>query len=284
LPTEASARQFFRLHHLHGTYVAMVYPKDNAQEIQRIVKLDGIYRQFALNVPQIIEVIDNRIVIQQDLGNVMMQKAYQSATLSEKQIYLKELGCILLKLRQIPLHHTDRVLDEQRLHFEMGFFVEHFAKNYFTGYPHLTELTLELNWLCKTICGEKIFAHRDFHMRNMMLQQKKIYVIDFQDSLQAPIYYDLVSLAFDAYLDFRSFRKRIFEQFKEHALCLDMDLLYLTALQRNIKALGTFGFQIHQRNKKIYKRYIPRTIRHILGNPLVCKLPHLNFLKDLQHF
>jgi aminoglycoside/choline kinase family phosphotransferase len=37
----------------------------------------------------------------------------------------------------------------------------------------------------------------------------------------------------------------------------------LTALQRNIKALGTFAFQVFERRHRVYARYIPRTLRHI---------------------
>ena len=48
----------------------------------------------------------------------------------------------------------------------------------------------------------------------------------------------------------------------------------LTALQRNIKALGTFAFQTFERRHPAYARYIPRTIRHIRG--------HLKVLADPQ--
>ena len=32
------------------------------------------------------------------------------------------------------------------------------------------------------------------------------------------------------------------------------------ALQRNIKDLGTFGYQVHQAGNREYERYIPRTL------------------------
>ncbi len=44
---------------------------------------------------------------------------------------------------------------------------------------------------------------------------------------------------------------------------VDRRQLRLIALQRNIKALGTFGCQVIERRHLAYRRYIPRTLRHI---------------------
>jgi len=40
----------------------------------------------------------------------------------------------------------------------------------------------------------------------------------------------------------------------------------LAALQRNVKAIGTFGNQAHNRGKRIYLRFIPPTVGHLRGN------------------
>ena len=38
------------------------------------------------------------------------------------------------------------------------------------------------------------------------------------------------------------------------------------ALQRNLKALGTFGYQTSIRQNPVYIQYIPRTLHHVLLN------------------
>ena len=38
------------------------------------------------------------------------------------------------------------------------------------------------------------------------------------------------------------------------------------ALQRNIKALGTFGFQTTSRGNTVYIQYIPRTLNYVRAN------------------
>jgi aminoglycoside/choline kinase family phosphotransferase len=40
----------------------------------------------------------------------------------------------------------------------------------------------------------------------------------------------------------------------------------LMALQRNLKALGTFGFQAAARGNPVYIQYIPRTIAYVRHN------------------
>jgi aminoglycoside/choline kinase family phosphotransferase len=37
----------------------------------------------------------------------------------------------------------------------------------------------------------------------------------------------------------------------------------MMALQRNLKALGTFGYQTTVRSNPVYMQYIPRTLRYV---------------------
>jgi hypothetical protein len=41
------------------------------------------------------------------------------------------------------------------------------------------------------------------------------------------------------------------------------DRFDVMALQRNLKALGTFGFQTTERGNPVYMQYIPRTLRYV---------------------
>jgi aminoglycoside/choline kinase family phosphotransferase len=40
----------------------------------------------------------------------------------------------------------------------------------------------------------------------------------------------------------------------------------LMALQRNLKALGTFGYQTTARGNTVYIQYIPRTLHYVRAN------------------
>ena len=121
-----------------------------------------------------------------------------------------------------------------------------------------------------------MLCHRDYHSRNLMLHEGSLYIIDFQDARMGPDTYDLVSLLRDSYVDFT-------EQQVEELIAFFLALrgawrrprggpqefrrrFDLMALQRNLKALGTFGFQTTSRGNTVYIQYIPRTLNYVRAN------------------
>ena len=46
-----------------------------------------------------------------------------------------------------------------------------------------------------------MLCHRDYHSRNLMLHDRRLYIIDFQDARMGPDTYDLASLLRDSYVD-----------------------------------------------------------------------------------
>jgi N-acetylmuramate 1-kinase len=269
---EASNRSFFRVVADNYYLMAMVYPTQNRQEIEKIVKLTDIYLKYQINVPRIKEIIDDRIILQDDLGDLLVQKAFAYYKNENRKIILEKIADILVALKRIPTIHTNAVLDTARMKWEMDFFITHFAKNYLTTDKNNTDLQALLYNIVERIHPVNTFAHRDFHSRNMLIHKNDIYLVDFQDSLKASSWYDLVSFAFDCYLDLKSQRKFLINCLEKRGMSIDEEQFYLSALQRNIKALGTFGYQVSVRKNLSYKKYIPRTLKHIMSNPMGLQL------------
>jgi aminoglycoside/choline kinase family phosphotransferase len=117
-----------------------------------------------------------------------------------------------------------------------------------------------------------VLCHRDYHSRNLMLRGDHLVIIDFQDARLGPDTYDLVSLLRDSYVDlpwatvddliayFLALQGRSAdrEEFRRR-----FDLM---ALQRNMKALGTFGYQTVARGNPVYIQYMPRTLNYVREN------------------
>ena len=100
-----------------------------------------------------------------------------------------------------------------------------------------------------------------------------------------PDTYDLVSLLLDSYVDLgeQAVSELIayFLALKGHAgaereFRVRFDLM---AVQRNLKALGTFGYQTATRRNPVYIQYIPRTIRYVKTN--LAKYPRFGRLREL---
>ena len=123
------------------------------------------------------------------------------------------------------------------------------------------------------LAGEpRVLCHRDYHSRNLMFHQDRLYIIDFQDARMGPDTYDLVSLLRDSYVDLP---EQTVSDLIAYFLALKgasgqeetfRDRFDLMALQRNLKALGTFGYQTTARRNPVYIQYIPRTLRYVRDN------------------
>jgi len=121
-----------------------------------------------------------------------------------------------------------------------------------------------------------VFTHRDYHSRNIMIKGDKFYVIDFQDARLGPPHYDVASLLFDSYINLgNDVRNELAAYYKEKAEKTSLagpitsrfeSNLRRMALQRNIKALGTFGFQSVSRKNALYEQFMPDTVRYVAKN------------------
>jgi aminoglycoside/choline kinase family phosphotransferase len=262
--SEASRRRFYRINRGKKSLVAMVYPEPSRADVERFCTIQKIYRDHGLRVPGIEAILDDQVLIQEDAGDLLLQRAWRAAGRKERLRLIESSREVLVALAAVPpALATDR-LDRARLKREMDFFVKNFVSRYPVRACREMELGANLATLVETIEPECVFTHRDFHSRNLLVHGREIVMVDFQDSLLAPRHYDLVSLAFDSYLDLGGFRELLL--LGREWPTNEIRQLRLTALQRNIKALGTFAYQTYECQHPVYARYIPRTLRHICGH------------------
>jgi aminoglycoside/choline kinase family phosphotransferase len=105
-----------------------------------------------------------------------------------------------------------------------------------------------------------------------MVLDSGLAVIDFQDARMGPMSYDLVSLLRDSYVEHdEEFVVEMVETFlrgvKGIAVPHDFESeLDLMSLQRNLKALGTFGYQISIRGADVYEPYVSPTLELVESN------------------
>jgi len=87
-----------------------------------------------------------------------------------------------------------------------------------------------------------------------------------------PDTYDLVSLLRDSYADLA---ESAVDELIAYFLALRgqsgrqrefRDRFDVMAVQRNLKALGTFGYQTTARRNPVYIQYIPRTLKYVRDN------------------
>ena len=106
------------------------------------------------------------------------------------------------------------------------------------------------------------FVHRDFHVSNLMIKNKKLCVIDSQDAVFGNVAYDLASLIDDVRLKTSvNFKQNIFEEYiktnkKINVENFKNDFEILSVL-RNLKIIGIFTRLSIRDNKDTYLKLIP---------------------------
>lgn len=166
--------------------------------------------------------------------------------------------------------------DEEKLMWEMDFMLEHYVQGMLTSAltkDEKNKVREALRTLCKTLSNEdRVFTHRDYHSRNIMIHNGKLKVIDFQDARMGPCQYDLVSLLKDSYVVLNeSVRSALLEYYIE---CMGKNgrevirepfykIFEWMSLQRNLKAIGTFAYQHKVLENDRYLQYIEPTLGYL---------------------
>ena len=222
------------------------------------------------------------IIAQEDLGDITLQAHLGADSVSHHAALYHEAMELVhqLQVRGRTFAGDGYVpytlaFDVEKLSFELHFFQQHFLEGHRRGRLSPGEreaLSGEWSAIVEELASEpRVLCHRDYHSRNLMLHGGRLVMIDFQDARMGPDTYDLASLLRDSYVDITGDElDRFLAHFTRLAGIEDaaeyrrrFDLM---AVQRNIKALGTFGFQASARGNPAFAQYMPRTLASVRGN------------------
>ena len=301
LTGDAGDRRYFRLLlRDDASQVLAVHPGPIEFDTLPFVNVSRLLSGMPVPVPRI-HAHSNElgIIALQDLGDVTMQAHLGAASPAEHAALYRQAVSFIetLQRRGRDLESTDYLpyriaFDVEKLTWELQFFAKHFLDAYrgaSLSAAARDALSTEFAAIAEELAGEpRVLCHRDYHSRNLMLHEYNLYIIDFQDARLGPDTYDLASLLRDSYVD-------LTEQQVEELIAFFLALrgawgaaadpqefrrrFDLMAVQRNIKALGTFGFQTTTKGNPVYIQYIPRTLNYVRAN--LTKYPRFARLQEI---
>jgi N-acetylmuramate 1-kinase len=302
LTGDASTRQYFRvLRPDNPSVVLAVYDTPFTFDELPFVNVSGLMTSVPLPVPAIAgNAGDLGILILEDLGDVTLQ-GHLGATrhIEHDELYTRAVEFIDRLQRRGRELESDQYIpfgiafDRDKLTWELNFFV----KNYLEAYrgadiSPAVRAALGEEWahIVDELAAEpRVLCHRDYHSRNLMIHRDRLYIIDYQDARMGPDTYDLVSLLRDSYVDLSEERTaaliRGFLNLRPAAQSTPAFVsefrrrFDLMSVQRNLKALGTFGNQAAARNNPVYIQYIPRTLSYVRTN--LERYPRFGRLREL---
>jgi aminoglycoside/choline kinase family phosphotransferase len=262
LVPEASTRRYYRLHLEGGATLVGVHEDEAAAivNMQNVIAVQRFLATGGVAVPQIYSSdIASGVMLQQDLGDTSLNQILKDQP-DNADLYYQDAILHMLSWQRLVNDGTCPAFmlsfDVEKLMFEFEFFIEHTLLGYYHAEVTDTELS-EIRAAFLKIAEElaaypnKVLTHRDYHSRNIMVVGGRQYIIDFQDARMGLFQYDLCSLLCDAYAPLSVGRRAhlldfAFEQGKEihRQTRAEFDHYWrLSAFQRTVKAMGTFGRQ-----------------------------------------
>ena len=297
LSGDASTRRYFRVVPAAGPSIVLAL-HDGPIEFATLpfVNVADLLRRMPLPVPAVLGHSDALGVIAlQDLGDVTLQAHVGAGTPTEHAALYRQAVSFIARIQRRGAElASDRYVpyrvafDAEKLTWELDFFVRHFVEGYrgaTLSAPERVALSEEWAAISAALAGEpRVLCHRDYHSHNLMVHDGGLFIIDFQDARMGPDTYDLASLLRDSYVD-------IGDRDLDDLLAYFVALMGVTdaaafrrrfdlmAVQRNLKALGTFGHQTTARGNPVYIQYMPRTLRYLRTN--LDRDPRFSRLREL---
>ena len=295
LSGDASTRRYFRITGADGTAVLALYPEPfDVRDLSFVVVRD-LMAAYGVPVPSVLDADGARgILLLEDLGDVMLQDALRSASRSDRAEFYGRAMEQLILLQ----HEAERgsrtaacfqsAFDPDKLEWELQYFLKHFLEGHrrvVLGEEDRAALGASFRSLAEEIASwPRVLCHRDYHSRNLMVKGDELYWVDFQDARLGPATYDVASLLRDPYVELEeTFIVEAAESFRRAALPHEPREVFerrfdLMSVQRNLKALGTFGYMDTVRGNPVYVQYIPRTLAYVRRN--LARLPELGDLRE----
>lgn len=296
LTPDASDRRYFRiLIQDSPSIVLSLYSAPFDVTTLPFVNVATLMARMPVPIPAVLGHADDLGVLAlQDLGDVTLQAHLGAASPGQHAALYRQAVALIATLQRRGQELSSPeflpygiAFDVEKLTWELDFFTKHFLE----AYRGITladgaraALRAEFAGIVEELAAEpRVLCHRDYHSRNLMLHEGELYMIDFQDARMGPDTYDLVSLLRDSYVDLTD---QTVDELIAYFLALkgapdDPDFrrrFDVMALQRNLKALGTFGYQTTARRNPVYIQYIPRTLRYVRRNLALPRFARLHEL------
>ena len=279
---DASTRDYVRLTHPGGarpSSIGMIMPEPFTKETLPFIDVQRHFIEIDVRAPEIFGVDEEAgVILLEDCGDESLEDVWRGGGWEEARPHYAAAVEMMAAMQDAPTAPTSGQLALTRS-FDSEFFTNelHHTRKY--AFEHLLGMETDeraldaaFRELCKEICRIPFrLTHRDYHSRNLMVSNDEVFAIDFQDARMGPATYDLASLAFDSYVEFEDEeRAYLIARYWEtcgHRLFSDKEeyerALRATAIQRNLKAIGTFAYQKAVRGADRYLVSIPHTVRMV---------------------
>ena len=274
---DASFRIYHRLFLKNKTYIVMDAPPEQ-EDCKLFIKITKKLHACNVNVPVIHNVnIEDGFLLLSDLGDDLYLDKLSDSTIYD--LYSDAINALVNIQNSANIGGLDEY-DKNLLKSEMNLFTEWLIEKHLQielKEAQRKDLIKLFDLLVANAEQQpKVFVHRDFHSRNLMVtKENNPGIIDYQDAVYGPISYDLVSILKDCYIKWPQeeinkwvdfYLNKLHEDKSKFKIERDEFVRWfdLMGVQRHLKASGIFARLSHRDGKQNFLEDIPRTLSYIL--------------------
>jgi aminoglycoside/choline kinase family phosphotransferase len=275
---DASFRRYLRIDSDHGSRIIMDAPP-HLEDCAPFVRVAQLMAQAGVSVPEVLA-WDPRhgFLLLSDLGpQTMLQVMDRAQPQANLEHYLQAIDA-LIAWQTASQPDVLAPYDEAMLRGELALFPDWYVTRH-RGIALDAELsrTLQSSFdliVAQNLSWPRVYVHRDYMPRNLMVGQAGLGVLDFQDAVYGPITYDIASLMRDAFLSWEEdfvldVTVRYWERARAAGLPVGRDFgefyrgVEWMGLQRHLRVAGIFARLTLRDGKPQYLADAPRFIQYI---------------------
>ncbi|MPZ44892.1 MAG: phosphotransferase [Betaproteobacteria bacterium] len=272
---DASFRRYFRIAHEARTLIAMDAPPPQ-ENCAAFVHVAGLFGRAGVNVPRILaQDLERGFLLLTDFGATTYLQALPDADV--ERLYRDALQALVriqvaTTAGALPEYDAALLRDEVAL-FPDWYVERHLGRVLAKDQRERLERMFDA-LIAHNLAEPRVYVHRDYHSRNLMLTEPNPGILDFQDAVLGPLSYDLVSLLKDAYVEWPEERVidwavRYWELARRAGLPVRADFAEFyrdfewMGVQRHLKVLGIFARLCHRDGKARYLDDLPLVLRYL---------------------
>jgi aminoglycoside/choline kinase family phosphotransferase len=282
LPESGSDRRYLRLYNEAGQSVIATYGP-NIKENDTFIYFTSHFHEKNLPVPAILAInSDKDIYLQEDLGDTsLLDELEQKGYTNEVYELFRESLIALAKLQVLGdngLNYekclTNKEFGKQAIMADLLYFKYYFLDALRKPYDKqrlIDDFETLSNYL--TVTDYKYFMFRDFQSRNIMINNRKSYFIDYQGGMKGAPQYDVASMLWQAKANLPDdWKKNLLDDYMnsfEQVIGTSLDRSIFRnqyngyVLIRLLQVLGAYGFRGLFERKAHFLTSIPLALKNL---------------------
>jgi aminoglycoside/choline kinase family phosphotransferase len=277
---DASFRRYFRLGDGKTSWILMDAPPQQ-EDTAPFVRVAELMHEAGLNAPRVLAQDPARgYLLLSDLGRRTFLDAIKAGDTPPETIEAMMHAAIdaLLVWQQSSRSGVLPPYDAALLQRELDLFEDWYVVRYLQRQLDPAQKSvlrgIQQRLIDSALAQAKVFVHRDYMPRNLMVSPSGPGILDFQDAVEGPISYDVVSLMRDAFWSWPhaqvdAWMLRYWQRARDCGLAVDADYAEFRraadwmGLQRHLKVIGIFARINYRDGKPHYLADVPRFIGYV---------------------